>query len=76
MSAATLAQKIIERSAGRDHAKHEEGVTTRAGHVTRHDSVGPCRGQPFLSDPGVGLWDPSKAVLDPNLKMRIAEARA
>lgn len=63
MTAATLAQKIIARAAGRDHVVPGEVVTVAVDLAMIHDSGGPRRVEPILQELGVGLWDPAKVVL-------------
>lgn len=61
--AATLAQKLIARAAGRSHVTPGEIVTCRVDLAMFHDSSGPRRLQPMLAELGARLWDPSKIVL-------------
>ncbi len=61
--AATLAQKIIARAAGRDGVTPGEVVTARVDLAMIHDSGGPRRVAPILKDLGVGLWDRDRVVL-------------
>ena len=61
--AATLAQKLIARAAGRSQVTPGEIVTCRVDLAMFHDSSGPRRLQPMLAELGARLWDPSKIVL-------------
>lgn len=63
MMAATLAQKIIARAAGRQSVRPGEVVTARVDLAMIHDSGGPRRVEPILKEFGVGLFDASKVVL-------------
>jgi len=62
-SAATLAQKLVARAAGRDHVVSGEIVTCRVDLAMFHDSSGPRRLQPMLAELGAQLWDKNKVVL-------------
>ncbi|MDJ0629707.1 MAG: 3-isopropylmalate dehydratase large subunit [Rhodobacter sp.] len=61
--AATLAQKIIARAAGRVRVTPGDVVTAQVDLAMIHDSGGPRRVEPILQDLGVGLWDRDKVVL-------------
>ena len=61
--AATLAQKIIARAAGRDHVTPGEIVTCAVDLAMMHDLSGPRRVGPVLERLGVGVWDSDKVVL-------------
>lgn len=61
--ATTLAQKIIARASGRTAVSPGEIVTARVDLAMIHDSGGPRRVEPILSDLGVGLFDPDRVVL-------------
>ncbi len=63
MTAATLAQKIIARAAGRLAVRPGEVVTAGVDLAMIHDSGGPRRVEPILRELGAGLWDASKVVL-------------
>ncbi|MEM9303409.1 MAG: aconitase/3-isopropylmalate dehydratase large subunit family protein [Pseudomonadota bacterium] len=61
--AATLAQKIIARAAGRETVAVGEHVTCEVDLVLSHDSSGPRRYAQRLEALGVPVWDPDKVVL-------------
>ena len=61
--AATLAEKIISRAAGRAWVRPGEIVTARVDLAMIHDSGGPRRVEPILQELGVGLFDAGKVVL-------------
>ena len=61
--AATLAQKIIARAAGRSAVVPGEIVTAGVDLAMIHDSGGPRRVEPILQELGVGLFDPARVVL-------------
>lgn len=61
--AATLAQKIIARSAGCERVEPGDLVTARVDLAMIHDSGGPRRVAPILKELGAGLFDPAKVVL-------------
>jgi len=61
--AQTLAQKLIARSAGRDHVAVGEIVNARVDLAMFHDSSGPRRLQPMLQELGASIWDKSRVVL-------------
>ena len=61
--AATLAQKIIARAAGRNAVTPGKVVTVDIDLAMIHDSGGPRRVAPILGELGVGIWDRSKVVL-------------
>ncbi len=61
--AATLAQKIIARAAGRDHVTPGEIVACAVDLAMMHDLSGPRRVGPVLKRLGVGVWDSDKVVL-------------
>lgn len=63
MTAATIAQKIIARAAGRKHVSPGETVTATLDFAFAHDSSGPRRWKPHLERMGVGLWDTSKIAI-------------
>jgi len=61
--AATLAEKIIARAAGRDAVTPGEIVTCRVDLAMIHDSGGLRRVAPVLERLGVGVWDPDRVVV-------------
>ncbi len=61
--AATLAQKIIAKAAGRDQVVTGEIVTCAVDLAMIHDFSGPRRVGPHLKRLGVGVWDRDKVVL-------------
>ncbi len=61
--AATLAQKIIARAAGRDQVAVGEIVTCAVDLAMLHDLSGPRRIGPVLERLGTGVWDAKKVVL-------------
>lgn len=61
--AATLAQKIIARAAGRKIVIPGEIVTAQVDLAMIHDSGGPRRVEPILNELGVGLFDKDRVVL-------------
>lgn len=61
--AATLAEKIIARAAGRSEVTPGEVVTAKVDLAMIHDSGGPRRVEPILKELGAGLFDRSKVVL-------------
>lgn len=61
--AASLAQKIIARAAGRDQVEVGEIVTCAVDLAMLHDLSGPRRIGPVLERLGTGVWDASKVVL-------------
>jgi len=61
--AATLAEKIIARAAGRSKVTPGEVVTAKVDLAMIHDSGGPRRVEPILKELGTGLFDRSKVVL-------------
>ena len=61
--AATLAQKIIAKAAGRDHVTPGEVVTCAVDLAMIHDSSGPRRVAPILERLGVKVWDADRVVL-------------
>ncbi len=61
--AATLAQKIIARAAGRASVAPGEIVTCRVDLALLLDSGGPRRIWPRLKELGAGVWDPERIVL-------------
>jgi 3-isopropylmalate/(R)-2-methylmalate dehydratase large subunit len=63
MPAATLAQKLIARAAGRAQVTPGEIVTCRVDLAMFHDSSGPRRLQPLLAELGASIWDKDKVVL-------------
>jgi 3-isopropylmalate/(R)-2-methylmalate dehydratase large subunit len=63
MTAATLAQKLVARAAGREHVSPGEIVTCRVDLAMFHDSSGPRRLQPMLAELGAQIWDKRKVVL-------------
>jgi 3-isopropylmalate/(R)-2-methylmalate dehydratase large subunit len=63
MTAQTLAQKLIARSAGRSHVAVGEIVTCQVDLAMFHDSSGPRRLKPMLEELGAQIWDKSKVVL-------------
>ena len=63
MTAASLAQKIIARAAGRDHVTVGAVVTARVDLAMIHDSGGPRRVAPLLAELGAPLFDPARVVL-------------
>ncbi len=63
MMAATLAQKIIARAAGRETVAPGEVVTAQVDLAMIHDSGGPRRVKPILDRLGVGVWNPDRVVV-------------
>ncbi len=63
MTAATLAQKLIARAAGRTHVTPGEIVTCRVDLAMFHDSSGPRRLKPMLQELNATIWDKRKVVL-------------
>ena len=61
--AATLAQKLVARAAGRSSVTPGEIVTCKVDLAMIHDSSGPRRVKPMLERLGAKVWDPSKVVL-------------
>ena len=61
--AATLAQKLVARAAGRSSVTPGEIVTCKVDLAMIHDSSGPRRVKPMLERLGAQVWDPSKVVL-------------
>lgn len=61
--AASLAQKIIARAAGRSEVRVGEIVTCQVDLAMFHDSSGPRRLKPMLDELGSPIWDKSKVVL-------------
>jgi 3-isopropylmalate/(R)-2-methylmalate dehydratase large subunit len=61
--AATLAEKIIARAAGRPTVHPGEIVTCRVDLAMMHDSGGPRRVKPMLERLGASVWDPDKVVV-------------
>ncbi len=61
--AATLAQKILARAAGKSRVEPGEIVTVKVDLAMAHDSSGPRRWRARLEALGVGLWDPSRVVI-------------
>jgi 3-isopropylmalate/(R)-2-methylmalate dehydratase large subunit len=61
--AATLAQKLIARAAGREHVTPGEIVNCRVDLAMFHDSSGPRRLAPMLAEIGAPIWDKRKVVL-------------
>jgi 3-isopropylmalate/(R)-2-methylmalate dehydratase large subunit len=61
--AATLAEKILARAAGRAAVRPGEIVTCRVDLAMMHDSGGPRRVQPMLERLGARIWDPSRVVV-------------
>lgn len=61
--AATLAQKIIARAAGREHVIEGEIVVCQVDLAMMHDSSGPRRVAPILERLGATVWDAEKIVL-------------
>ncbi|MCP5367610.1 MAG: 3-isopropylmalate dehydratase large subunit [Hyphomicrobiales bacterium] len=61
--AATLAEKIIARAAGRRTVTPGEIVTCRVDLAMIHDSGGPRRVAPVLQRLGVRVWDPDRVVV-------------
>jgi 3-isopropylmalate/(R)-2-methylmalate dehydratase large subunit len=61
--AATLAQKLVARAAGRESVAVGEIVTCRVDLAMMHDSGGPRRVQPMLERLDAKVWDPSKVVV-------------
>jgi 3-isopropylmalate/(R)-2-methylmalate dehydratase large subunit len=59
----TLAQKLVARAAGREHVAQGEIVTCQVDLAMFHDSSGPRRLGPMLTDLGATLWDKNKVVL-------------
>jgi 3-isopropylmalate/(R)-2-methylmalate dehydratase large subunit len=63
MTAATLAQKLIAKASGRRHVAVGEIVTCDVDLAMFHDSSGPRRLKPMLTELGAEIWDTSKVVL-------------
>ena len=61
--AATLAQKLVARAAGRAHVRPGEIVNCRVDLAMFHDSSGPRRLAPMLAEIGAPIWDKRKVVL-------------
>jgi len=61
--AATLAEKIIAKAAGRACVSPGEVVTCKVDLAMMHDSGGPRRVQPILERLGAKVWDTAKVVL-------------
>ncbi len=59
----TLAQKLVARAAGRDHAEPGEIVNCKVDLAMFHDSSGPRRLKPMLEALGARIWDKRKVVL-------------
>jgi 3-isopropylmalate/(R)-2-methylmalate dehydratase large subunit len=59
----SLAQKIINRAAGRTSSRVGEVVTCAVDMAMFHDSSGPRRLKPMLTEIGAQIWDKSKVVL-------------
>ncbi|WP_454056343.1 3-isopropylmalate dehydratase large subunit [Cupriavidus sp. Marseille-Q8015] len=60
---ATLAQKLVARAAGLDHAVPGTVVMCKVDLAMSHDSSGPRRVAPMLRELGARIWDPSKYVV-------------
>jgi 3-isopropylmalate/(R)-2-methylmalate dehydratase large subunit len=63
MTASTLAQKLIAKASGRSHVAVGEIVTCDVDLAMFHDSSGPRRLKPMLTELGARIWDTSKVVL-------------
>jgi 3-isopropylmalate/(R)-2-methylmalate dehydratase large subunit len=63
MSAATLAQKLIAKACARSHVEVGDIVTCDVDLAMFHDSSGPRRLKPMLTELGAEIWDKSKVVL-------------
>ena len=63
MMAATLAEKIIARAAGRDNVSPGEIVTCAVDLAMMHDSGGPRRVKPILERLNAKVWDVNKVVV-------------
>ncbi len=63
MTSATLAQKLIAKASGRSHVAVGEIVTCDVDLAMFHDSSGPRRLKPMLTELGAEIWDTSKVVL-------------
>jgi 3-isopropylmalate/(R)-2-methylmalate dehydratase large subunit len=61
--AQTLAQKLIARACGRAQVAPGEVVTCEVDLAMFHDSSGPRRLQPMLTELGAPIWDKNKVVL-------------
>jgi 3-isopropylmalate/(R)-2-methylmalate dehydratase large subunit len=61
--AATLAQKLVAKAAGRASVTPGEIVTCKVDLAMVHDSSGPRRLKPRLERLGAKVWDPSKLVV-------------
>lgn len=59
----TLAQKLIARAAGRAQVTPGEIVNCRVDLAMFHDSSGPRRLAPMLTEIGATIWDKNKVVL-------------
>jgi len=60
---ATLTEKILARSAGRDSVSPGEIVTIAVDLAMAHDSSGPRRWKARLEALGTGLWNPDRVVI-------------
>lgn len=63
IGAATLAEKIVARAAGRARVEPGEIVTARVDLAMMHDSGGPRRVAPILERLGAPIWDPARVAL-------------
>jgi len=59
----TLAQKLVARAAGLGRVTPGEVVTCSVDLAMFHDSSGPRRLQPLLTELGASIWDKNKVVL-------------
>jgi 3-isopropylmalate/(R)-2-methylmalate dehydratase large subunit len=59
----TLAQKLIAKACARNHVAVGEIVTCDVDLAMFHDSSGPRRLKPMLTELGAQIWDKSKVVL-------------
>ncbi len=59
----TVAEKIIARAAGRDSVQSDEVLWADVDFAMIHDSGGPRRIWPAMSELEVGVWDPSRLLL-------------
>jgi 3-isopropylmalate/(R)-2-methylmalate dehydratase large subunit len=63
VTASTLAQKLIAKACGQSHVNVGDIVTCDVDLAMFHDSSGPRRLKPMLSELGAEIWDKSKVVL-------------
>lgn len=61
--ASTVAEQIIARAGGRDSCRPDEVLWVDVDVAMTHDSSGPRRIWPAMTELGVGVWDPDRLVL-------------